>query len=155
LFQIRKILFGNLIVCALLIATMGEVSAKKATASPTEGAPKASETGGSGGQKVYVSIGPIILPIITNEGPQQIVTMIVSLQVANTDASDRVRQQFPRLVDAYMRALYGKLDQTTLRNGSIIDIDYVKRKVSAATKEIMRDNTVEDVLIQAVAQRQV
>lgn len=129
---------------------------KKAAAHPAgEGAPKASESGGLGGSKVYVSIGPIILPIITDEGPQQIMTMIVSLQVNDTNDSDKVREQLPRLVDAYMRALYGKLDTGNMHHGVIVDIDFIKRKVAKATDEIMGKGIVEDVLIQAVSQRQV
>ncbi|MBP7252309.1 MAG: hypothetical protein KBA75_02350 [Alphaproteobacteria bacterium] len=131
-------------------------SSKKAATHPAgEGAPKASESGGLGGSKVYVSIGPIILPIITDEGPQQIMTMIVSLQVDDTSASDKVREQLPRLVDAYMRALYGKLDTGNMHHGVIVDIDFIKRKVAKATEEIMGKGIVEDVLIQAVSQRQV
>lgn len=130
-------------------------SKKKATHPAGEGAPKASESGGLGGSKVYVSIGPIILPIITDDGPQQIMTMIVSLQVDDTSASDKVREQLPRLVDAYMRALYGKLDKGNMHHGAIVDIDFIKRKVAKATEEIMGKGLVEDVLIQAVSQRQV
>ncbi len=128
---------------------------KQAIHPANEGAPKASETGGRGGQKVYVSIGPIILPVITDDGPQQIITMVVSLQVKDTSVSDKVREQLPRLVDAYMRALYGKLDGSAMHHGRIVNIDFVKQKVIAATDEIMGHGTVEDVLIQAVAQRQV
>lgn len=128
----------------------------KKTAHPAgEGAPKASESGGLGGSKVFVSIGPIILPIITDDGPQQIMTMIVSLQVNDTNDSDKVREQLPRLVDAYMRALYGKIDTGNMHRGVIVDIDFVKRKVAKATEEIMGKGIVEDVLIQAVSQRQV
>lgn len=152
-------------VLALSIAAVpayaeeGEAPKKKAekkvlTHPPNEGAPKARETAGVG-DKVYVSIGPIILPVITSEGPQQIITMIVSLQVSDTDVSDKVREKLPRLVDAYMRSLYGRLDNNTMNHGHIVNIDFVKRQVTRATDEIMGKGVVEDVLIQAVAQRPV
>lgn len=121
---------------------------------PNEGAPKARETEGVG-DKVYVSIGPIILPVITSEGPQQIITMIVSLQVEDTDASDKVRQQLPRLIDAYMRALYGRLDNNTMHHNRIVNVDFIKRMVARATDEILGKGVVEEVLIQAIAQRPV
>lgn len=128
---------------------------KKAVAHPpNEGAPKARETEGVG-DKIYVSIGPIILPVVTSDGPQQIITMIVSLQVENIDASDKVRQQLPRLIDAYMRALYGRLDKNTMHHGRIVNVDFIKRMVGRATDEILGKGIVEDVLIQAIAQRPV
>lgn len=142
-----------LLFSSVAMASDGEK--KQATHPAGEGAPKASESGGLGGSKVYVSIGPIILPVITDDGPQQIVTMIVSLQVNDTNDSDKVRQQLPRLIDSYMRALYGKLDSNSMRNGVVIDVDFVKRKVTKATEEIMGKGVVEDVLIQAISQRQV
>ncbi|MEJ0063820.1 MAG: hypothetical protein WDO70_11675 [Alphaproteobacteria bacterium] len=144
--------------CALVLLLAQPAFAaekKKTVAKPGEGAPKSSETGGLGGQKVYVSIGPIILPVVTDAGPQQIITMIVSLQVKDTNVSDDVRERLPRLVDAYMRALYGKLDGKNMQHGTIVNIDFIKRQVTAATDEIMGKGVVEDVLIQAVAQRQV
>jgi len=142
-----------LLFSSVAMAAGGEK--KQATHPAGEGAPKASESGGLGGSKVYVSIGPIILPVITDDGPQQIVTMIVSLQVNDTNDSDKVRQQLPRLIDSYMRALYGKLDSNSMRNGVVLDVDFVKRKVTKATEEIMGKGVVEDVLIQAISQRQV
>ena len=142
-----------LLISSVAMAAGGEK--KQATHPAGEGAPKASESGGLGGSKVYVSIGPIILPVITDDGPQQIVTMIVSLQVNDTNDSDKVRQQLPRLIDSYMRALYGKLDSNSMRNGVVLDVDFVKRKVTKATEEIMGKGVVEDVLIQAISQRQV
>ncbi|MGB4101326.1 MAG: hypothetical protein WBK91_05420 [Alphaproteobacteria bacterium] len=126
---------------------------KPVTHPPNEGAPKARET--DGGDKVYVSIGPIILPVVTDDGPQQIITMIVSLQVEDIEGSDKVRQQLPRLVDAYMRALYGRLDRNTMHHGRIVNIDFIKRMVGRATDEILGKGIVEDVLIQAIAQRPV
>lgn len=150
---IRTAVLFLLLMSSAAMAAGGEK--KKATHPAGEGAPKASESGGLGGSKVYVSIGPIILPVITDDGPQQIVTMIVSLQVNDTGDSDKVRQQLPRLIDSYMRALYGKLDSNTMHNGVVVDVDFVKRKVTKATEEIMGTGLVEDVLIQAISQRQV
>lgn len=150
---IRIAVLFLLLFSSVAMAAGGEK--KKATHPAGEGAPKASESGGLGGSKVYVSIGPIILPIINDDGTQQIVTMIVSLQVNDTSDSDKVRQQLPRLIDSYMRALYGKLDSSTMHGGVLIDVDFVKRKVAKATEEIMGKGLVEDVLIQAISQRQV
>lgn len=155
-----KTVVGFMALAAFMLAVavppaMAAGGKKPMSTNITEGTPKANESGGLSGSKVFVSIGPIILPVITDDGPQQIITMIVSLQVKNTNDSDKVRKQFPRLVDAYMRALYGRLDKRTMHHGTIVNVDFVKSRVARATSEILGAGLVEDVLIQAVSQRQV
>lgn len=129
------------------------------TAAKAEDGTKSEEKSGHGGLKlnpdqVYVNIGPIILPVITEEGPQQIVTMLVSLEVKDLSTSDKVREKLPRLVDAYMGALYGRLNSKTMIEGKIVDVAFVKSRLMKATERVLGPGMVQDVLIQAVAQRQ-
>ncbi len=120
-----------------------------------DSAPKKQEGGGFlSSAPVYVSVGPLLLPVILQDGAHSNLTMMISLQVKDLATSDKVREKMPRLIDAYMRALYGRFDETTMRDGRLVNLDFVKNKLVRSTQAVMGPDIVQDVLIQAVAQRQ-
>ncbi|MBI1272571.1 MAG: hypothetical protein GC131_00595 [Alphaproteobacteria bacterium] len=116
------------------------------------------KSGGVGGLlnsgPTYINVGPLLFPVITDEGPKQIVSMIVAIQVKDLATSDKVREKLPRLIDAFTRSIYGHLDASKL-HGEMVDLDFVKDRIIKAAEEIMGRGIIDDVLIQAVAQRPV
>lgn len=108
---------------------------------------------GNNNQAIYVNAGPLILPIILDDGAQSILSVLISLQVKDYDASDKVRAVLPKLMDGYMRALYGKFTADNLSQGKLVNVDFIKQKIARVTTVIMGEGVVDDVLIQAVAQR--
>ena len=118
---------------------------------------KGGEGGGGGGGieffsggSVFVKTQPILMPIIDEYGPQQFVTFVVAVEVKDLSTSDKVRAKLPRLIDAYMTALYGKIKTI---DGKVIDIEDMKRRLVVATMKEMGEVPVEDVLVQNVVQR--
>jgi flagellar basal body-associated protein FliL len=105
------------------------------------------------GDPVYVHLNPMILPVITDAGAEQIVTLQITIQVKDFDAADAVHSNMPKVMDALMRALYGGLGNGNLRNGQLIDVSKVKNKAIAAVGQAIGPKNVRDVLIEAVAQR--
>src|SRR5262245_10987007 len=61
----------------------------------------------------YITMTPMILPIMNDGGIEEVVSVVVALEVKDQDLMDKVNRQVPKLKDAYMRALYGKLDGNT------------------------------------------
>lgn len=105
------------------------------------------------GDNIYVHIEPLVLPIITDNGAEQLVTVLIDLQVRNFDAADNVHSNMPRVRDAIMQALYGGLADGALRTGNMLNIAKVKSKISASLEKTLGQNLIDDVLIQAIAQR--
>ena len=105
------------------------------------------------GDPIYVHLAPIILPVITDEGVEQLVTVIFDVQVSDRDAVDLIHRNMPRVMDSLMRHLYGGLGQGSLRNGKVVNVTRLKNKAAAAVKEIVGDKMVTDVLVQNIAQR--
>ena len=95
----------------------------------------------------------MILPVITDNGAEQIVTLQITIQVTDFDAADTVHSNMPKVMDSLMRALYGGLGNGDLRNGQLIDVAKVKSKAIAAVGEAVGADNIRDVLIEAVAQR--
>lgn len=120
-----------------------------------EGKKKDSDISGGrfAGDPVYVHIAPLILPVISEEGLQQIVTVVIDVEVKNFDTADMMHVNMPRVNDALMRSLYGGLGQGNLRNGKLVNVNKLKAKTTAALQEVVGNDGIKEVLIQGVAQR--
>lgn len=121
-----------------------------------EGEKKKSSPDVSGGRfagdPVYVHITPMIMPVITDQGVEQLVTVIIDVEVKDFDTADMMHTKMPKIKDALMRALYGGLGQGTLRDGKIADVKKIKAKATAALTDVVGDG-IKEVLIQGISQR--
>ncbi len=105
------------------------------------------------GDPIYVHLEPFVIPVITDDGAEQIVTMLIDLEVKDFDSGDKIHSEMPKIRDALMRYLYGGLGNGDLRNGRMVDVTRIKAKAKRALAEVVGNDEVRDVLIQAVAQR--
>jgi flagellar basal body-associated protein FliL len=105
------------------------------------------------GDPVYVHLAPMILPVITDTGAEQIVTLQIAIEVKDFDAADSVHTNMPRVMDALMRVLYGGLGNGNLRNGQLVDVDKIKTSATSAVGEVIGADNIRNVLIEAIAQR--
>lgn len=111
-------------------------------------------TGGRfSGDPIYVHIRPMVLPVINEEGVQQIVSLILAIHVKDQKTAERLHKNMPRVIDALYRDLYGALGEGALTDGKMANIRKIKNKsVQAISGLVGRENVV-DVLVQAVSQR--
>jgi len=105
------------------------------------------------GDPVYVHLDPMILPVITDTGAEQIVVLQITIQVKDFDAADIIHTNMPKVKDSLMRALYGGLGNGDLRQGQLVDVTRVKSKAIKALGVAVGADNIRDVLIEAVAQR--
>ena len=105
------------------------------------------------GDPIFVHLAPMVLPIITDNGVEQLVTFQIDIEVRDFDVADHIHSVMPRVIDALMRSLYGGLGQGSLRRGKMVDVTKVKAKATAAIGEVIGAENIRDVLIQGVSQR--
>src|ERR1700722_14190738 len=58
------------------------------------------------GDPIYVHISPMVLPVINNNGVEQLVTIILDVEVKDFDSADAMHTHMPKVQDSLMRALY-------------------------------------------------
>lgn len=102
---------------------------------------------------VYVRFNPLQLPVIGDEGIEQVIDILVALEVPNQAAADRVIAMAPRLNDAILQELYGVLHTSRVMRNGIVNVSAIKLRIVAVAKEIMGEESVNDALVQGVAQR--
>lgn len=116
-----------------------------------DAASKKEDSGESGA--AYVKMDPLLLPIIDDDGVQQIVSLVVAIAVMNEEDAGKVEAMKPRLNDAYIQNTYGLLNRHAALKGGVIQVSMLKDKLNAVTHDVMGDDVEADVLLQMVQQR--
>ena len=101
----------------------------------------------------YIQLNPLVLPIITDRGLTQQVSLLISVEVPY-GKKDEVQPYEPRLADAFLQDLYGALGTGTgLMRGGVVDIVAIKQRLVAVALKVLGTERFHDVLLQVVQQR--
>ncbi|MDP2205816.1 MAG: hypothetical protein Q8K65_05860 [Alphaproteobacteria bacterium] len=131
--------FLSMFVCAMLMLPMAAKAQDKSDDKKS-------------GQFEYVDLHPLSIPVINEKGVVQQVSITVSLecQMGKRDALNIYR---PRLMDAYLRELYGALGSgRAMMQGNIVDVEALKSRLSIVTERVVGPDLVSEVLLQSVHQ---
>lgn len=102
----------------------------------------------------FVKIDSLTLPIVNKSGVVQIVNISVTLEVEDAEKAKAIEKFTPRLKDAYIQDLYGTLSSSTAMSESgVVEVNVVKKRLNAITQKVLGNDSVKDVLLQAVQQR--
>ncbi len=108
---------------------------------------------GEGHGTEFVELDPLILPIVDNEGVNQVVSLVIALEVSNAEDAANVKHMAPKLKDAYIQDMYGVLNRHAALKGGVIQVSTIKKRLNKISAEIMGEDVVQDVLLQVVQQR--
>lgn len=108
-----------------------------------------------GGHTAYIELEPLLLPIIDEYGVSQTVTMRIALELTDADKALSIQQMKPKLNNAYIRDMYGALNEYALLKGGVIEVGIVKQRLHRITNEVLGDNIVNAVLLEMVNQQEV
>ena len=101
----------------------------------------------------FVELSPLILPIIDKYGASKTISLVVAVEVDSQEKADKVTKYQPRLTDAYLSDLYGRLAHKTKAEGGIIPLTYVKKRLNAMSSKVLGEEIVSDVLVQVLQSR--
>jgi flagellar basal body-associated protein FliL len=114
-------------------------------------APRAEEGHAAPSGPVYIAVAPLVISVIHAGDVRLHLTYVVQLEAEDADAGQRIRDQMPRLRDAYLRALAAMADR--VGEGPPPDLERVKRTLSAASDRVLGPHVVNEVLIQRSVSR--
>ena len=102
---------------------------------------------------VFVRISPLVVPVVTSKKVETFITLVVSLELADQATALKVTALTPRLVDAFLTALYGVVDDSAVMDGKLINIPLVKKKLQEAADKALGPKVVHSVLVQTMTKR--
>ncbi len=134
--------FLSMMLCAFLLLPAGLAKAEDSAHNHK----KALET------VEYVDLNPISVPVINDNGIVQHVSLSISLECA-AGKRDTVNMFKPRLMDAYLRELYGALGSgRAMMKGNIVNVEDLKTRLTSVTNRVIGPDVVEGVLLQSINQ---
>ncbi|MCB9965065.1 MAG: flagellar basal body-associated FliL family protein [Rhodospirillales bacterium] len=109
--------------------------------------------GEEAGHYEYVELDPLILPIIDEYGISQVISLVVSIEVADAAAAEKINKMKPRLKDAYIQDMYGALNKQASLKGGVVQVDKLKARLNKVSAQVVGEDVIHDVLLQVVQQR--
>ncbi|MCG5239166.1 hypothetical protein [Azospirillum doebereinerae] len=100
----------------------------------------------------FVRLAPLVVPAIGANRVEQFVTVVVTVEVL-LEKQPMAQANMTRLTDAFLTAMYGGVADKTVLNGGLINIPAVKDKLVEAGNKVLGAGVVQNVLVQAVTQR--
>ena len=102
----------------------------------------------------FVKMDPLTLPVVNKNGVVQIVNISITLEVEDAEKAKEIEKFTPRLKDAYIQDMYGALSSAkALTESGVVEVGTVKKRLNAVTQKVLGNDSVRDVLLQAVQQR--
>ena len=102
---------------------------------------------------VYVRFNPLQLPLIGDDGIDQVIDITVALEVPDQAAADQVIALAPRLNDAILSDLYGVMHTSRIMRNGVVNVNAIKQRIVTVSQRIMGKDLVHDALVQSVGQR--
>ena len=101
----------------------------------------------------YMQLAPVMLPVITDKGISQQVSLFISLEVPY-GTTGKVENLRPRLADAYLQDLYGIFSSGQgMTQAGAVNVKMVKDRLTRITKNVLGDQEFNDVLLEVIQQR--
>ena len=101
----------------------------------------------------FVELDPLVLPIIDEDGVNQVVSMVIAIEVADANSATTVKNLSPRLKDAFIQDMYGVLNKHAALKGGVIQVNMIKSRLNKISHKVLGEDVVQDVLLQVVQQR--
>jgi flagellar basal body-associated protein FliL len=135
-----------IVLAVLLASVLLQAPAPRAENAHAENAHAENAHGAAASDPVFVPMAPLVVPVFYAGDVRLHLIYVVQLEAGDADAGARIRENMPRLRDAYLRALAGMADR--IGEGPPPDLERVKRTLAAASERVLGPHVVNEVLIQ-------
>lgn len=104
---------------------------------------------------IYVDFKNIVVPVIKKNGRTGVVSISLMAEVANADDQNKVTHRMPKYKDAFIRALYGSLENERYMKNGTLNIDSIKARLLKSAHYVSKgeDNPIKDILFQNIGQQ--
>ncbi len=134
------------VLAAAAGALMLAVGGAGALAEP--GAAAAAASGGEGAGPSFVKVDWLMVQARQTDGRRRSISLLLTLEVAERDATELVARNLRQLRDAYLQALSSPPLVRTARDR--VDPEDVKVRVAKANKRVLGENVVGHVLVRNI-----
>jgi hypothetical protein len=141
----------RVLAAALLAAILGQAlpapaGASEAAEEPAEGGGEGGEGGEGGHLPGFLPVNDVVIPVVSRGRFAGYVMVKASLEFPNRSVAKSAEPWLPKVVDAWIRTMYGLAQHGHFENG-MVDPEMLKKQLLQAAADMLKEGAPEDVLI--------
>jgi flagellar basal body-associated protein FliL len=94
----------------------------------------------------YITLAPLLVSVIRHDDVHKLVTLIITLELADPDKRAEIEHRMPLLRDAFLTDLQW-LFGLGLYDDRTVDLERIKARLLAISQRVMGQGVIHDVLI--------
>ncbi len=112
----------------------------------------ASEEGDETDKGLFVTLDPLIVPIIENGVVRRHVTLQLQLEMADLESDRLLQRRYHHLVDAFLSELYALMSMRYVRERGM-DIDFFRQRLQLRADKMLGKGAVKGIYVRDVMER--
>ena len=136
-------------VAALLALLLG------AAHSPAwaEGESAAESEEGSAETGIFVTLDPMIVPVIANGVVERHLTLQLQLEMRDIESDRRLQKRFPKLVDAFLSELHALMSMRFVREKGI-DVEFFRTRLMKRADSLLGAGSITEIFVLGIDKRE-
>ncbi len=110
------------------------------------------EEGSDNGKGLFVTLDPLIIPVIENGVVRRHITLQLQLEMTDLEADRRLQGRYHHLVDAFFAELYALMSMRYVREKGM-DIEFFRKRLQLRADRMLGKGTVKNILVRDVMER--
>ncbi len=140
--------FSIFLKCLALVGLLLAAIAGPAMAGSDADAKESSE----GEKGLFVTLDPLIIPIIENGVVRRHLTLQLQLEMADLESDRRLQKRYHHLVDAFFSELYALMSMRYVREKGM-DVEFFRSRLQLRADRLLGKGAVKHILVRDVMER--
>ena len=108
---------------------------------------------GAAEKGIFVTLDPMIVPVIANGVVERHLTLQVQLEMRDIESDRRLQKRFPKLVDAFLSELHALMSMRFVREKGI-DVDFFRTRLMMRAEALLGEGAITEILVLGIDKRE-
>ena len=108
---------------------------------------------GAAQKGIYVTLDPMIVPVIANGVVQRHLTLQLQLEMRDIESDRRLQKRFPKLVDAFLSELHALMSMRFVREKGV-DVEFFRARLMMRADALLGEGSVTEIYVLGIDKRE-
>ena len=102
---------------------------------------------------IYVTLDPMIVPVIANGVVQRHLTLQLQLEMRDIESDRRLQKRFPKLVDAFLSELHALMSMRFVREKGV-DVEFFRARLMMRADALLGEGAIKEIFVLGIDKRE-
>lgn len=102
---------------------------------------------------IYVTLDPMIVPVIANGVVQRHLTLQLQLEMRDIESDRRLQKRFPKLVDAFLSELHALMSMRFVREKGV-DVEFFRARLMMRADALLGEGAIKEIYVLGIDKRE-